>query len=152
MIKNLEEQMLSYGNVKQDKDEIMISLKDRMQSEIQERDKTIHELKGQVLQIQKQPNTWGEQAGQPIEPSPRERQLSLGSNSMDSNNGSRMGLDYSSTSLDTEFYCRGVAIEKRNRENKIVLTRNQTLQDLSKNIIVNECWNNKNGILKTIYQ
>ena len=151
MIKNLEEQMLSYGKVKQDKDEIIKSLKDRMQSEIQERDKTIHELEGQVLQIQKQPNTWGEQAGRPIEPSPRERQLSLGSNSMDLNNGSQMGLDYSSTSLDTEFYCRGVAIEKRNRENKIVLTRNQTLQDLSKNIIVKgmleqQKWDPKNDL------
>ena len=45
-------------------------------------------------------------------------------------------MDYSSTSLDTEFYCRGVATESRNRENKIILTKNQTLQDLSKNIIV----------------
>ena len=55
---------------------------------------------------------------------------------MDSDNGSQEGLDYSSTSLDTEFYCRGVATDVPNRENKIILTKNQTLQDLSKNIIV----------------
>ena len=111
-------------------------IKSRMQNQIQEKDDVVSDLKEQIAQMKNQSKKWEEQTRRTTEPSPRERQPSLGSNSMDLNNGNQIGLDYSSTSLDTEFYCRGVAVEKRNIDDKIILTKNQTLQDLSKNIIV----------------
>ena len=136
MVQRLEEQIISCNKDNKDKDEMLESIQIQSKNQIVEKEGIIHSLKERIIQMENQPKTWDERVEKTTLQNPRERQTSLGTNSMDSDNGSHGGLDYSSTSLDTEFYCRGVATDIPNRENKIILTKNQTLQDLSKNIIV----------------
>ena len=135
-IHELREQTISYSKDNKDKDELIKSIQIQSENQIMEKEVIIRSLKEQIIQMENQTKAWDEGAGRTISQPTQIRQTSLDTNSISSDIGNQGGLDYSSTSLDTEFYCRGVATESRNRENKIILTKNQTLQDLSKNIIV----------------
>ena len=84
--KELKEQVLSYRKDNLEKDEMLKSLKSQMQDQLEERNNVVLNPEGRIVQMQNQSKPWEKQTGRAVDPSPRERQLSLGSNSMDSNN------------------------------------------------------------------
>ena len=81
--KELKEQVLSYRKDNLEKDEMLKSLKSQMQDQLEERNNVVLNLEGRIVQMQNQSKPWEEQAGRTVTPSPRERQPSLGSNSID---------------------------------------------------------------------